>query len=68
MCLTKEESDLVSRRAELLTQAEDSIAARVFTTLWAAEVETGNVYIAKDDRCAKFEAALVRLLIDSRKG
>ena len=62
MSITQEESALLDTE---LTAAERLLLNTTMSDLFAAGEDEG-VPLAKDDRCARVEAALIRLMIESR--
>lgn len=60
--LTTEDISLVSDKEQLLTATELGVLDEVLHELFE-----GLRHAAKDDRCAKVEAALIRYILDSRR-
>ena len=65
MSITRDESELLEQRETVLTDDERGVIDDAFEAIYASAKARG-IKIAGDDRAARAEAALVRLLIQSR--
>jgi hypothetical protein len=65
MSLTRSESELMKAREGELNDAERAVIDRTFDTLYEAATARG-VKLAKDDRAAALEAALVKFILASK--
>jgi len=65
MSLTRSERELMEAREGELNDAERGVINATFDALYDAASERG-VKLAKDDRAAALEAALVRFILASR--
>lgn len=66
MSITREESQLLDTDETPLQGNEKYVIDCVIHDLFTTARQNG-VPIANDDRCAKLEAALIKLIIESRK-
>jgi hypothetical protein len=65
MSLTRSESELMRQREEELNDAERAVINVTFDALYEA-AQDRSVKLAKDDRAAALEAAMVRFILASR--
>lgn len=66
MSLTRSESELMDAREGKLNAAERALIDRTFDALYDCAKERG-IKLAKDDRAAALEAALVRFILSSKE-
>lgn len=66
MSLSLSERELMEAREGELNDAERALIDRTFEVLYEAAAQRG-VKLAKDDRAAKLEAALVQFILSSKQ-
>ena len=65
MSLSREDSELVSNQRQLLSAREHDAVQNTMHSLFL-NCDDADIRSAKDDRCARVEAAIIRYVIESR--